>query len=194
MHNFKTRLKNGFTQHHFFEFRKLKQRIHFSISGAGFTLIELLIVITVIGILAGGVIVIVNPVVQIQKAQDAKRKTSLAQIQKALEVYYQDNRTYPPNPSVTDYRIKDLDGNPVDWGNEWMPYMGNLPKDPSSSKNYVYYSNGQTYYLYASLDRGANDPQACHSDGTSCDNVPGSASCGESAICNYGVSSSNVSP
>lgn len=160
----------------------------------GFTLIELLVVIAVIGILAGGIIAIVNPAAQFQKAQDSRRKSDLAQIQKAFETFYQDNGKYPDS---IDNKIKSLDeeDTAVEWGNPWLPYMGNLPKDPSSAKNYVYSSsNGQTYYLYASLDRGGSDPQACHSDGTKCDNVPVSASCGSDAICNYGVSSPNVSP
>lgn len=163
----------------------------------GFTLVELLIVIAVLSVLITGLIVVIDPLSQLQKANDSKRKSDLSEMQRALEVYYQDNRSYPPNPSVNDYRIKGLDGNTVNWGSSWQPFMSTLPKDPSSSKAYVYFvtSNGQTYYLYASLDRGANDPQACN-NGNACaglvaNNISATA-CG--GTCNFGLSSPNVSP
>lgn len=163
---------------------------------SGFTLIEVLITLTLIGVMATGIIVALNPLVQLQKAQDAKRKSDLSQIQKALETYYQDNGRYPLSSS--DHKIKGLDNNAVAWGSSWLPYMSVLPKDPSSSKSYVYFSSSsdrQTYYIYASLDRGGNDPQACFASGNSCvssatNNV--ATACGGN--CNYGVSSPNVSP
>jgi len=154
-------------------------------------------VIAVIGIMAVGLVIALNPLTQIQKAQDAKRKGDISQIQKALETYYQDNGVYPLTASALDYRIKGLDGNPVSWGSAWQPYMSILPRDPNSpAKNYVYNAsaNGQTYYIYASLDRGINDPQICHSDGTACSSLPAGVSCGTGTICNYGASSPNVSP
>ncbi len=61
----------------------------------GFTLIELLVVIAIIGVLASGVLVAINPLEQIKKARDAQRKQDLAQIQKPLEVYYNDNGRDP---------------------------------------------------------------------------------------------------
>ncbi len=160
----------------------------------GFTLIELVIVIAIISVLSIFVLSTLDPISQFQKANDGRRKSDLSQVQKALETYYQDNGRYPDNPAAGDYRIKDLSGNAVDWGQDWSPYMIPLPKDPNSSKNYVYYagSDGQSYYIYASLDRGAKDPQACN-NGAVCANVPAVASCGNS-VCNYGVSSPNVSP
>lgn len=160
-------------------------------AGAGFTLVELLIVIVVIGVLTIGAITIFNPAAQIQKAQDARRKDDLSQMQKAFQVFYQDNGKYPKPASG--YEITGLDGITVSWGDPWQPYMNVLPKDSNSSKNYVYYasSDRQAYYLYASLDRGANDPQVCNG-GSACTGLPADAGCG--GICNYGVSSPNVSP
>lgn len=156
----------------------------------GFTLIELLIVIAVIGILAAGVTALVNPVAQFQKANDSRRKSDLSQIQRAFETFYQDNGKYPAYSTTEPiYRIVGLDGSAVNWGLPWTPYMGTLPKDPSSSKKYVYYStaNGQTYYIYASLDREVNVLS----------HFPSDANCSSGAVvieCNYGVSSPNVSP
>ena len=147
--------------------------------------------------MATGIIVAVNPLSQIQKAQDAKRKSDLSQVQKALETYYQDIGKYPP--STSDNKIKGLDNNPVSWGSSWQPYMRILPKDHNSpTKSYIYIStgtDGQTYYIYANLDRGGSDPQACFSTGAACSSAVSSGigtACGGN--CNYGVSSPNVSP
>lgn len=161
----------------------------------GFTLLEMTIVIGIIAILATVLIATLNPFAQFQKSNDARRKSDLSQIQKSLEQYYSDNGRYPTSDENY-YLIIGSSGTPIQFGSSWTPYMDVLPKDPNSSKTYVYYSpsssNGQTYFLYASLDRGGKDPQACNSDGSKCTNVPRQATCGN--ICNFGVSSPNVAP
>lgn len=143
----------------------------------GFTLIELLVVIAIIGILVTVTIVAINPFGQISKARDAQRKSDLKQIQTALELYYQDNDSYPSSiPSA---------------GSSWPStgeYLKKMPKDPGG-KLYYYLQSGSGYYLYASLDN-VSDPQKCTSSGTPC----GSTNCGTGVTCTYGVSSSNLSP
>lgn len=174
----------------------------------GFTLIELLLVIAILSIMAVVLITLLNPITQIQKANDTRRKSDLAQLQKTLEAYYSDNGRYPfssisTTTGCTDtpvaYHISSSSTSTgcMNWNSSWGPYNTTLPKDPSSSKYYVYYSNstGQSYWLYASLERGGSDPQACYSTGAACANVAGQgivSTCG--ATCNYGVSSSNTSP
>jgi len=138
-----------------------------------------LIVIAIIGILAVGSMTLINPLSQIQKANDAKRKADLSQIQKALEIYYNDYGAYPLTGT----------GNIIatyGWGTQWLTYISKLPIDPSTSRTYVYCSSGQSYYLYASLEKGG--PLGSNNCG-----VPTICGTG-SPICNYGVSSSNVSP
>lgn len=178
----------------------------------GFTLVELLVVVGIIGILSVAVLATLNPLAQIQKGNDTKRKGDLSQIQKALETYYHDNGGYPK--SSGNYRIiftGNVNGNPADWGsNGFSPYMNKLPSDPSKDRIYVYFSSGpnpqspQSYWLYASLERDksctngvcvALDPQLCNK-GDACtslatNGVPSSA-CG--GTCNFGISSSNTSP
>jgi type II secretion system protein G len=174
-------------------------------SSQGFTLIELLITIGIVGILAAGLISIVNPMAQYQRANDAKRKSDLSQIQKALESYYQDVGTYPAIAAQCAYTISGDNGdgnNCIEWGSSWMPYMGTLPKDPASpSKKYIYFTtvDRQTYYIYASLDRDSADSQACNRSGQPCaglapNGIPQNACASGSIVCNYGVSSPNVSP
>jgi type II secretion system protein G len=163
-------------------------------TASGFTLIELVVVIGILAILAVAGLFALNPIAQFQKANDARRKADLSQIQKALETYYQDNGSYPIEVSLP-YKII-VPGTPpttIEWGQSWSPYMNLVPADPASSKNYVYYSTGQSYFLYASLDVGGTDPQACNKDGSVCSKVPSGATCG-GGICNFGVSSPNVSP
>lgn len=64
-------------------------------SKSGFTLIELLVVIVVIGVLAVITLVAYNGMQG--RARDDQRKTDIANIQKALELYYADNGQYPPS-------------------------------------------------------------------------------------------------
>jgi len=156
----------------------------------GFTLIEMLVAIGILAVLATAAITVLNPFAQIQKSNDAKRKADLSQIQKALEIYYQDNNKYPAN--TTAYEISG-----AAWGSSWQPYMNVIPSDPTTGKNYVYYvtNDGQSYYLYASLDRGKLDPQACSGTNGVCSGAGLSnmeTLCG--GVCNFGLSSPDVSP
>jgi type IV pilus assembly protein PilA len=59
----------------------------------GFTLIELLVVIAIIGLLSSISIYAVN--IARMKARDSKRIYDIKQIQKALEIYYDNNSQYP---------------------------------------------------------------------------------------------------
>ena len=66
----------------------------------GFTLIELLIVIAILGVLAAGILVAINPLAQLQKARDAGRKTAIQQISQAMERYaISHDGIYPTDPS-----------------------------------------------------------------------------------------------
>jgi general secretion pathway protein G len=156
----------------------------------GFTLIELLIVIGLLAVLAGSILAIFNPFGQIQKSLDAKRKSDLAQIQRALELYYQDKGQYPIQ--TAGYAIPG-----AAWGTAWGNYMAKVPADPTASKKYVYFTtgNGQTYFLYANLDRGTTDPQACPGNGIPCPSAVTNGvqnACGGN--CNFGLTSPNTTP
>lgn len=162
-----------------------------SSSVLGFTLIELITSVAVLAIIATISIVTLDPFTQFQKANDARIKSDLSQIEKALEQYYEDNGKYPD--ATASYKIDSL-GTEIDWGTAWQPYMNILPKDPRSDRNYVYYTpDGQSYYIYANLERDG-DSALCNS-GLACDplsQLGAGSACG--AVCNFGVSSQNVSP
>ncbi|OGK36862.1 hypothetical protein A3F03_00745 [Candidatus Roizmanbacteria bacterium RIFCSPHIGHO2_12_FULL_41_11] len=147
--------------------------------------------------MAAGLTYLIDPLGQIQKANDAKRKSDLEQLQRTLETYYNDNGKYPDTTGSTVSPYYRLYPSSVsyDWDSTWTAYNTKLPKDPSSTRNYVYYSTGQSYWIYASLQR-SSDPQAC-SGGAACSSLngmgfPSATSCGQT--CNYGVSSPNTSP
>lgn len=166
-----------------------------NISRKGFTLIELILVTAIVGLFAAGVIAVINPTQQVNKANDTKRKTDLEAIQRALEAYYADNGRYPQANSNKIYTTS-----VINWGTSWQPYIDILPKDPNAGRSYVYgvSSDGQRYGVYASLER-VGDPQGCHNDGSACDSLSTfgissnpSASCG--GICSFGVTSADLSP
>ncbi len=164
----------------------------------GITLTELLIGVFFVIVILAGAFMLFNPLDLLKMANDNRRKEDLAAIQNALEQYHKDLGSYPP--STPDYQIKTIDANdPVkEWGSSWGTYMSVIPQDPSSpKKTYIYMSGsaGQTYYLYASLEKGDKDKKACNL-GKPCSglrsNSVNDTACGE--VCNYGVSSSNVIP
>jgi len=164
----------------------------------GFTLIELVIVVAVIGIISAIALTALDPMTQFKKASDGKIKSDLAQMQRAFESYYEDNGRYPVS---IDNKIENLaSGSPINWGDPWTPYMDFLPKSPGDpDRTYIYFANsdGQTYFLYANLERGAYDSQSCNGGETCASIVTNgiSGTCGqENGGCNYAVTSSNVNP
>ncbi|MGB9848197.1 MAG: type II secretion system protein [Microgenomates group bacterium] len=157
-----------------------------------FTLIELLVVIALIGFLSS--LILGNFFTSLRKGRDARRKSDLEQIQRALEMYYEDNRAYPTKAP----------GSGFVFGNEFSlngkVYMKKVPNDPVSSKTYQYdydsVNNG--YKLYACLE---NDQQilpyssALTPEGNFNCNTQCFAQDGQTRIaCIWGVSSSNVNP
>lgn len=172
----------------------------------GFTLVELMVVIGIIGVLAGGLLVVINPISQINKANDTKRKNDLDNLRKALELYYQDFGEYPGEVSGNHGFTVRVSGSTADkdfsgsgTGSIWDPYMQRIPNDPRNGANgFAYFSNGGLdYKIYTHLDALTNEVQNCQDGNTDgvCD-AAASVQCGSSAAakCNYGVSSPNVSP
>ena len=180
-----------------FSFRKIYPCV-FLKNENGFTKIEIFIglglFITVMVILFN----ITHPVEQIRSVHDSKRKTDLKALQHLLNDYYEKNNRYPD--ASLDYHIM-AGKTSLAWGKDgFIPYTSVLPDDPTPfARQYVYYtdSSNQSYWVYASLERGSQDVDSC---GSACSlgdgRIPSSAcgTTGSSAVCNFGVSSPNVSP
>lgn len=147
----------------------------------GFTLVELLIVIVVIAILASISVVAYNGIQE--RARDTVRKNDIANITKALEIYYIKNGQYPNARGSTSINSSWSTTADDSWQNlvaALQPYAGAIGKDPISepgkslgSYNYAYFVNGaycdaapyQMYILVYKLESGSQD-QALKGDCT----------------------------
>lgn len=151
----------------------------------GFTLLELLIVISIIAVLA--VVGFSNYFNSLKSARDARRKADLQTIQKALELYYQDNENYPPS----DNENLMLDNGALCHPNgcDIQTYLQSTPTDPSGD-NYKYITQDQTsYQMYACIENTNDQGPGVKQEGYG-------YSCGQNACadCKYGVSSTNTAP
>ena len=162
---------------------------HASDRSDAFTLIELLVVIAILGILS--TVGLGSFSSSQMKARDTKRKTNLAEITKSLELYNNDKGKYPLGSSGSIAGCGSTGTSPCNWGTDSFAnpgtntvYMVTLPTDPSSFKYYYVSTTGADYRLYAHLEN-VNDKSILPSPSYLTE-------CG--GVCNFGVSSPNVSP
>ena len=121
----------------------------------GFTLIEILIVVAVIGMMSA--VILVSLAQARLKARDAKRKSELVQLQKAVEIYYNANNGYPSTGLVWGGLGTCPDASKTTSGaNSYIPgltptYVTLLPTDPkpktSGCTGYSYKSDGTNYKI-----------------------------------------------
>jgi len=113
-----------------------------------------LVVIAVIGILAAGVLAVIDPIAQMRKGEDGRRKADLKQIQTGLELYRSDLGNYPSVYSGNSVQ------SPLRSPDNSITYMQNVPKDPNGI-NYYYapYNSNRSYYIYACA-KNVNDLEA----------------------------------
>ncbi|MFA6533011.1 MAG: prepilin-type N-terminal cleavage/methylation domain-containing protein [Patescibacteria group bacterium] len=154
----------------------------------GFTLIELLVVIMILGILAA--LITGNFFTSLKKGRDAKRKGDLEQIQRALEMYYEDKRTYPLALTFGGKLCET-----VACGASEKVYMQKVPNDPISGKDYEYLSTtGTDYKLFACLENNLQLlPYESTGSTLTCGNCRNTADTAD-VECILGISSSNISP
>ena len=133
----------------------------------GYTLAEILIVVTIIVVLGIALLLALNPMAQIFKGYDARRRADLAKIKIALEGYYSDHDCYPLFP------LKDANDRPsyACDSDILKPYLPNMPCDPNSHKPYTIYLSPpdatcpQNFAVYAQIysffDKYANSIEDC---------------------------------
>ena len=152
----------------------------------GFTLIELLIVIVILGVLAS--LITGNFIVSLKKGNDAKRKTDLQEISKAIELYYEDWGTYP---TFTGNKIPTT-ATSLCYANDTSKcstkiYMQKLPTDAKSDCYYAYFTDGKTYYkIYSYIENELDSGPGVRQGGYT------PICCGETIKCKFALSSPNV--
>lgn len=155
----------------------------------GFTLIELLVVMAILAILASvGFGQYTNSQI---KARDSQRKSDLSNIARALEMYYNDNQSYPTASNGMIVVDQGTGPTEVNWGTEFFAtfgstdvvYMKRLPKESTSETPYCYSSNeGRDFYLFSTLEN-ENDPS-----------YDGAYTCNGVQEYHYFINSSNAEP
>lgn len=140
----------------------------------GFTLFELLIIITLLGVLAFFVSIIVPN--QIKKARDARRKADLEKIKIVLYDYFFDNDCFP----------KALPNCQEDLKSDDKVYLNNFSCDPKGV-NYAYQVEGASCSQWFKILTNLENLQDSGIDKVGC-----RSGCGPGCKYNYGLSSTNI--
>lgn len=119
----------------------------------GFTLMELMIVLSILALLATGLLITLNPKKQIERTWDGQKKADLYSLQTALDDYNNDNNSYPPGSNICYDSVVNNSGicschicgklSP----SSLLPYLPKLPCDPQR-KDYLYQYNCDTQQQY----------------------------------------------
>lgn len=151
----------------------------------GFTLIEIILVMVLLAIITG--ILLTNFNSSLKRGRDAQRKNDLAQVQKALEIYYSDMQAYPSFTTFFGGKLCTT----VACSTSERVYMQRTPKDPSSSYSYVYVPEPGTtpsyYYLYSYIENDKDE-----GNNISLTGFTTNAECATGQLCRYYVSSTNA--
>jgi len=108
----------------------------------GFTLLELLLVVAIIALLSSLGAISVSA--QRKKANDARRRTDIHELQVALEGYYVDHQKYPDQLIFNGQPLTSADGQTI--------YLRAVPKDPTGDNPHLYVYNATPSGQAASYD------------------------------------------
>lgn len=129
----------------------------------GFTLVEILIAMTLVVILAITMTSAFNPILNIDKAGDARRKKDLNRIKTAFEEYYNDKGQFP-NSLLTDELNSKTN---CDSSTVFSPWLVPWPCDPSGNPYYVV-TNNNWFEVYVNLKnrKDTDIPSGWYTQGT----------------------------
>jgi len=117
----------------------------------GFTLIELLVVVAIIGLLASIVMTSLNSARA--KAKDTRRITNVREIEKALELYYDINNTYPYIQAyITNTYESQWTTTFATALQPYLPAVPNMTEAPPNGYLYLALNGGQKYGLAVGLE------------------------------------------
>ena len=148
----------------------MKRKVDFQLKNElGFTLIEILVVLAIIGVLT--TIALPNFMGARQRARDAVRKSDIRQIQKALELYKNDQVPPAYPTSYNNVLFPQATCAPTPWIENNTTYMPKVPCDPLGPTPYYYQSpvsgDNLKYILRACLEN-KSDPDGTTAPATEC--------------------------
>ena len=149
------------------------------LNNRGFTLIELLITIGIIGVLAGGVIIAVNPSDQFIAIEDSRRTSRVREFQNAINQYVIDTGTLPGDKTWATSSVTALDicragasdtSNCLVLDTYLVPkYIAELPVDPAETDTniigFTAYEKQGSFVKIDSTHLGVSAASACTSGG-----------------------------
>lgn len=154
-------------------------------------MIEILIVIGIIGILSA--VALGAYTVSQQKGRNAVRKSNLAQIARALEVYANDFGRYPASSGGEIMGCGASGTDACSWGGTFatsgslnQTYMKVLPNDPSRSARYFYSTSDRTDFMLCSTLEAPSSVDPAYRDG----DIPECSDCGTE--CHYKLTEAGV--
>lgn len=135
---------------------RMRNRLSFRAPRAAFTLVELLVVIAIIGLLSTVAVVAMGS--SRANARDAKRKSDLTSISKAIEIFIDANGDPPRSAGWCTYISNPNSGYGAAFQADIAPYLPKTPLDPTKANqlgDYLYFNidNKTRYRLCANLEK-----------------------------------------
>ncbi len=151
----------------------------------GFSLVEILIVMSILVFLTLGLLMILNPVLLVNRAGDSDRKSDLNKLRTVFEEYLNDKGSYPSHAKLTEWNMA---SNCKKGISELKAYINNWPCDPTGMPYTILVGNNWFKIVTNLINKEDKDiPDKWYTDsGTLYTTLF------DKNEVNYGVSSSNV--